>query len=113
MPTDEYVQKLGQFIEDARRRAADGWSVADLAAVTLDGVRFAMTMLDGLSMQGQAKKGEVLRVVDYMFDAFSDGCVPLVAKPIWWLVRPAAKALVLQIASGAVESLLPVIRGDK
>ena len=110
---DDYVLKLSEFMEEAKRRAVDGVSTADVTALTLDAMRIAMTMLDGMVMDGKGKKAEVLRVAEYFFDSFADLCVPTIAKPLWWLMRPAVKALVMQLASGAVEALLPIVRGDR
>jgi hypothetical protein len=36
--------------------------------------------------------------------------VPRVAYPIWILARPAVRALVLALAAGAVEQVLPLVR---
>lgn len=111
MPTEnDFLTEIGDFLTGVRARAKDGISISDLAQACVEGMRLAIALLDRLSMPGAEKKAEVLKLVAYLFDQFSDGCVPLVAKPIWWIVKPAVRSLVLAIASGAVESLLPIVR---
>jgi hypothetical protein len=111
MPVDKaFLDQIGQLIEVTKARFADGMSVSDLAEATVGGMRLAIGLLDRLEMPGAEKKQEVLKLVDFFFDQFADLCVPLVAKPIWWLVKPAVRALILSLASGAVESLLPLVR---
>jgi hypothetical protein len=111
MPVDKaFLDQISQLIEVTKARFADGVSVSDLAEATVGGMRLAIGLLDRLDMAGAEKKAEVLKLVAYFFDQFADLCVPLVAKPVWWIVRPAVRALVLSLASGAVESLLPLVR---
>lgn len=111
MDDKAYLDQIAAFLETVHRRSADGTTVAELAQNTVDAMRLAMTLLDTVtSMSGEEKKAEVLKLVSYVFDSYSDACVPLVAKPLWWIARPAVRALLLQVASGVVEGLLPVLR---
>jgi len=106
----EFTDKISVYIEQARVRAADGLSVADLTTLTVDALRLAIGLLDHMDMEGTNKKVEAVRVVTYFFDMFSDACVPVVARPLWWLVKPAIRALVVSCAGGLVEALLPEVR---
>jgi len=36
--------------------------------------------------------------------------VPLPARPVWWIVRPAVRSLVLAAAGGALEQVLRLTR---
>lgn len=109
-----YLDKIADLLTNIRKRAADGTTVADLTQDTVDAMRLAMTVLDTVSgMSGEEKKAEVLKMVGWVFDQYSDLCVPLIAKPVWWVLKPTARTLVLLIASGAIESLLPVVRSVK
>ena len=45
-----------------------------------------------------------------LFDAVADSCVPMLAKPVWWIVRPAVRTLVLSAAGGALEQILALTR---
>jgi hypothetical protein len=106
----DFLAQIGAYISGVRAKAADGLSIAELAEATVGGMRLAMGLLDRVSMPGVEKKAEVLKLVAFFFDTFADACVPLLARPAWWLVKPAVRALVLSLASGAVESLLPLVR---
>ena len=105
-----FLDRISQYIAGVKSKAADGLSVSDLAEATIGGMRLAISLLDRLDMAGAEKKAEVLKLVAYFFDTFADSVVPLVARPVWWLVKPAVRALILSLASGAVESLLPLVR---
>lgn len=106
----DYLKKIEEFLIATRARVADGISVSDLAQITLGGMRLAIAMLDRVNMPGADKKAEVLKLVAYLFDSFADACVPFPAKPVWWIVKPAVRALTLSAAAGAVEFLLPIVR---
>lgn len=104
------LDQITGYIEIARIKVKDGVTVSELAELTLGGMRLSIKLLDALEMPGADKKAEVLKLVAYFFDTFSDACVPMLARPAWWIVKPATRALVLSLASGAVEFLLPVVR---
>lgn len=106
----DFLKQMEEFLIVTRARVKDGISAADLAQITLDGMRLAIAMLDRVSMPGADKKEEVLKLVAYLFDSFADACVPFPAKPVWWIVKPAVRALTLSAAAGAVEFLLPIVR---
>jgi hypothetical protein len=40
----------------------------------------------------------------------ADKAVPTLAWPVWLIVRPTIRQLVLLAAAGAIESLLPLVR---
>jgi hypothetical protein len=61
-------------------------------------------------MTGAEKKALVLEAVAALFDALADKAVPLAAWPVWILVRPAIRSLVLAIAAGAMEQVLRLVR---
>jgi hypothetical protein len=52
----------------------------------------------------------VLEAVASLFDALADKAVPVSAWPLWMLARPAVRSLVIALASGAVEQILPLVR---
>lgn len=114
MPADgDFLKQIEEFLTVTRARVKDGITAADLSQITLGGMRLAIALLDRVNMPGADKKGEVLKLVAYLFDEFSDACVPFAGKPVWWVVKPAVRALVLSMASGAVEFLLPVVRSAR
>ena len=63
--------------------------------------------VSGLS--GEQKKQLTTIVAADVFDALADLVIPLPLKPVWWLVRPAAKALCISLASGLVEGVVPLL----
>ena len=48
-----------------------------------------------------------------LFDQLADKAVPLTVWPVWILVRPAIRSLVLALAAGAVEQILPLVRAGR
>jgi len=105
------LAKIHAFVEAAKSAAADGLTWAEFGDLMLALLRLAIAGLDvanGLS--GAAKKALALEAVASLFDAVADRAVPPLAYPIWVLARPAVRALVLALASGAVEQVLPLVR---
>lgn len=111
MPDQNFTDKIANYISAARLRASDGLTIAELATLTVDAMRLAIELLDHMQLPGTAKKHEVLRIVGFFFDEFADACIPAVAKPVWWVFRSAVRSLVMSLADGAVESILPLVRG--
>jgi hypothetical protein len=71
----------------------------------------AVTNLDAISgLTGPEKKALVLTAVASLFDSVADRCVPITLYPFWSMIRPATRTLVLAIASGGIESMLPITR---
>ena len=102
--------KIKAFIAKARERAADGLTVSEFAELTVALLRVVMAAVDSLPDDGDQKKKWVLNAVAMLFDALADKAVPAMAWPIWLVVRGSVRSLVLMAASGAIESLLPLIR---
>lgn len=108
--SDLHAQVL-RFIEGARRRAENGLTVAEFGALVADLLRLAVAGLDAVrALDGPAKKAWALSAVGTLFDAVADRCVPLAARPVWWLARPAVRAAVLAAAGGALEVILSLTR---
>lgn len=99
------------FIAGARAKAQGGLTVAEFGSLVVEVIRLAVAGLDTIStLDGAAKKAWALACVGSLFDAVADACVPFAAKPIWWLVRPAVRSLVLAAAGGALEQILALTR---
>lgn len=102
------------YIVIARAKAADGLTIAEVAELVISGVRLGIAAVDGVaSMTGAERKAAVMQLAGQLFDEFSDKAIPLPAWPFWLLVKPAARMLALALVSGAIESLLPLVRGEK
>ena len=85
-----------------------------LAELLVSGMRLGIAAVDGVAgLTGEQRKAEVLALVAQLFDEFAGRAIPLAFYPVWILAKPAARALALSLASGAIESLLPLVRGQK
>jgi hypothetical protein len=99
------------FIAGARAKAAGGLTVTEFGSLVVEVIRLAVAGLDTITtLDGAAKKAWALACVGTLFDAIADSCVPFVAKPVWWIVRPAVRTLVLLAAGGALEQILVLTR---
>jgi len=105
------LAKIKAFVETAKSAAADGLTWAEFGDLMLALLRLVIAGLDVANgLTGAAKKALALEAVASLFDAVADRAVPPLAYPIWGLARPAVRALVLALASGAVEQVLPLVR---
>lgn len=104
------AQKTTAFIVMSRAKAADGLTLAEFSELAVALLRIAVETVDVLSVPGVQKKQMVLDAVGMLFDAVADKCVPVAAWPVWLIARPTVRELVLLAASGAIESILPLVR---
>jgi hypothetical protein len=102
--------KVVAFVATAKSAAADGITVAEFGELTVALLKTVMAALDSLPEGGAAKKQWTLDAVGLLFDAVADKAVPTLAWPVWLIVRPTVRQLVLLATSGAIESLLPLVR---
>ena len=107
----EAIRKaISEFIASARDKASDGLTWAEFGSIYIEFIRLQIFLFDGVvSMTGAEKKAAVLEGVASLFDALSPFLLP------WWL-RPASgalRSLVVALASGAIENLLPLVRGKR
>lgn len=104
--------KVAAYLATARAASADGLTWQEFGELLVGLLRLSIETLDKtLTLTGPAKKELVLEAAAALFDSVADKCVPLVAWPVWIILRPAVRSLVLAIASGAVESILNMVRG--
>lgn len=105
--------KVAAYLSAARAASADGLTWQEFGELLVGLLRLSIETLDKtLTLTGPAKKELVLEAAAALFDSVADKCVPLVAWPVWIILRPAIRSLVLAIASGAVESILNIVRGE-
>jgi len=105
------LDKIAAFIAVSRSAAADGLTWAEFGELMVGLLRLVVTVLDTVTnMTGEQKKALALQAVGDLFDAVADLAVPVIAYPLWLLARPAVRALVLALASGAIEQLLQLVR---
>lgn len=106
------LSKVHAFVETAKSSAADGLTWVEFGDLMLALLRLVVSALDSVkSMTGSEKKAFALEAVGSLFDAVADYAVPVSVYPIWLVARPAVRVLVLAIASGSLEQVLPLVRG--
>ena len=104
------AEKVRAFISIAKVKAADGLTVAEFAELAVALLRVAIAAADVIPVGGAERKTFVVNAVALLFDEVADKCVPPLGWPVWLIVRPAVRSLVLFAAAGAIESLLPLVR---
>jgi hypothetical protein len=108
LPTVE--AKVRAFVAVAISSSADGLTISEMGELTVALLRLVIAALDSIPADGAEKKAFAIAAVGQLFDAVADYCVPMLAQPIWYIVRPAVRQLVLLAASGMIEQLLPLVR---
>ena len=102
--------KVSAFIAIAQLKARNGLTLSEFGELVVALLRVVMSTVDSLPAEGSEKKQWALDAVAALFDSLADGCIPILAWPIWILVKPAARSILLLVVSGAIESLLPLVR---
>jgi hypothetical protein len=110
MTPEQLQAEVAAFIAAAKERAKDGISVADVGALVVSLLRLSVAGLDSIPLEGAAKKEWALEAVGLLFDSVAGFAVPAYLYPVWVLIRPAVRQLVIAAAGGALESLLPIVR---
>jgi hypothetical protein len=104
------AEKVRAFVSVAKLKAAGGITLAEFGELLMALMKIAIDAADAIPVDGAERKQFVLNAVGLLFDGLADKCIPALAWPIWVIFRPAARQLLLLIASGAIESLLPLVR---
>ena len=105
------LTKTDAFISAARSAAADGLTWAEFGELLVALLRLSVTSLDAVAiMTGQEKKAITLDAAGRLFDALVGLWSPPFIWPIWGLLRAPVRLLVLALASGAIEQILPLVR---
>jgi len=110
MQFTDVVNASRAYIVTAKAAARDGLTWAEFGELLMGLLRLAIDTVDVLNAPGADKKAAVMEAAAALFDAVADKAVPLVAYPFWLAIRSPTRALVLAIASGAIEQLLPLVR---
>lgn len=107
------LERAKAFVVAARAAAADGLTWREFGELMVAMLRMLIQAYDAAPMlSGAEKKQMVLDAVVSLFDSVADKAVPRAAYPLWVIAKPAVRSLVVAIASGAVESLLPLVRAS-
>jgi hypothetical protein len=104
-------RQVSAFLAVARVKAADGITWQEFGQLMVALMRLGVSTLDSVAtLTGPQKKVLVLEAVAVLFDTLAGRCVPIVTYPAFMAIRPALRALILAIASGAIEALIPLVR---
>jgi hypothetical protein len=101
------------YIANAKVLAKDGLTVSEFGELATDLMRVMVAAMDSLDAAGPKKKAWLLSGIGALFEEVADKCVPLVAYPLWVMVRPAAKRVLLHYAGGAIEVILLMYRSGE
>jgi hypothetical protein len=105
------LDKITTYIAAAKVAAADGLTWSEFGELLLALLRLVVSALDSVAtLSGKEKKALALDAVARLFDAVADYAVPVTLSPIWLVARPAVRSLVLALAGGVIEQLLPLVR---
>lgn len=105
------LDKISTFIASAKVVSADGLTWSEFGEMLLALLRLVVSALDSVTMlSGAEKKALAIDAVARLFDAVADHAVPMTLYPIWLVARPAVRSLVLALAGGVLEQLLPLVR---
>jgi hypothetical protein len=105
------LDKITTYIASAKVAAADGLTWSEFGELLLALLRLVVSALDSVAtLSGKEKKALALDAVARLFDAVADYAVPVTLYPIWLVARPAVRSLVLALAGGVIEQLLPLVR---
>ena len=100
--------RVAAYIATAKSATADGITWAEFGELLVGLLRLCVQTLDSTAfLTGQQKKELAITASAV---SFADRCVPLLAYPFWVVARAPVKLIVLAIASGAVEILIPLTR---
>lgn len=110
-PFNDISSKVSAFLVTARVSAKDGLTWSEFGMLVAALVRLSVETLDATkTLTGAEKRAIVLEAVGVLFDSLAVMCVPYATYPFWYIVRPAARALVVAIAAGTIETILPLVR---
>ena len=105
------LDKITTFIASAKVVSADGLTWSEFGEMFLALLRLVVSALDSVAtLSGKEKKAMTIDAVARLFDAVADYAVPVTLYPIWLVARPAVRSLVLALAGGVIEQLLPLVR---
>jgi hypothetical protein len=111
MTPDQLQSAVLALIAGARLKSAGGLTVSEFGSLTVEVIRLAVAGLDTMDRwTGAEKKSWALSCVGNLFDTVADSCVPTLAWPVWFILRPAVRTLVLSAAGGALEQILVLTR---
>jgi hypothetical protein len=108
---DDLARRVQAFLSAAQSASANGITWVEFGELMVGLLRLAIHAADTLTgLSGPEKKAIVLEAIAALFDTVADKAIPVAIYPLWLLARGSVRALVLALASGAIEILLPMVR---
>lgn len=108
---DSIESQLAGYIAQVRADASDGLTWAEFGRMYTGLVAFLSKSLDAVNgMPGPEKHRFVVSAVGRLFDATADFIVTGWTAPLWMMCRGHVRKLFLALGSGAIETLLPIVR---
>lgn len=105
------LDKITTFIASAKVVSSDGLTWSEFGEMFLALLHLVVAALDSVAtLSGKEKKALAIDAVARLFDAVADYAIPVTLYPIWLVARPAVRSLVLALAGGVLEQLLPLVR---
>jgi len=113
---EETIKRLNQLASDLSvewsKRSEGGYTVSEYATLMTMSLRAMIAAADLIPVKGEERKELVMHYAGELFDKFAHRIVPIYLKPVWFVVAPAARQLAMSLASGTIEGLLPIVRGE-
>lgn len=106
----QVLDKIRAFVDSAVAMAQDGLTISEFGELTVALLKVTIASVDSIPIDGPSKKAWVLEAVAMLYDSVADKVIPLPLYPLWLLVRSPVRSLVLAVAGGAIESILPLVR---
>lgn len=106
----QVLDKIRAFVDSAVSMAQDGLTISEFGELTVALLKVTIASVDSIPIDGPSKKAWVLEAVAMLYDSVADNVIPLPLYPLWLLVRSPVRSLVLAVAGGAIESILPLVR---
>jgi hypothetical protein len=106
----DVVAAARAYVLTARLAAADGITWAEFGELLTGLLAVLTSAAEILNAPGEEKKAIVITAAESLFDATADKCVSPWLWAFWLVIRPSVRSLVLAIAAGSVEQILPLVR---
>lgn len=105
------LNQVQAYIGRAKAVSAGGLTWAEFGELMTGLLRLTVTALDAVSsLTGPEKKALAMEAVAALFDQVADRTIPAIAWPLWLPLRSRVRSIVLSIAEGAIEQLIPLVR---
>ena len=106
----DVVAAARAYVLTARLAAADGITWAEFGELLTGLLAVLTSAAEILNAPGEEKKAIVIDAAASLFDATADKCVSPWLWAFWLVIRPSVRSLVLAIAAGSMEQILPLVR---